>query len=143
MRHVGVRQRPPVAADGVECAPAHFGEPGQLGQSLVDYLARALALATRCGEEVERPQRQRRLLGDGAIEQMDQLETPAPQVAHDAVRLRAAAQHAERRHLRFFGAREYAHAKTAPPLDLGDELSPVLRVAHRSGGDGVEARHSH
>ena len=143
MRHVGVRQGAPVAADGVESALTHFREPGQLGQSLVDNLPRALALAARGGEEVERPQRQGGLLGDDAIDQMNQFEAAAAQIAHDAVRPRYSAQHAERSHFGFFGAREHAHAKTAPSLHLGDEPGPVLGVAHRRGGDGVEARHAH
>ena len=74
---------------------------------------------------------------------MDQLETAAAQVTHDAVCSRYAAQYAERRQFRLFGAGEHAHAYTAPPLHLGDELSPILRVAYRRGGDGVVARHTH
>ena len=74
---------------------------------------------------------------------MNQFEATAAQIAHDAVRPRNSTQHAERSHFGFFGAREHAHAETATPLHFGGEPSPVLGVAHRRGGDGVEARHPH
>ncbi len=143
LRHVRPRQRPPVAADGVERAPARFAEPGQSGQGRIDDPPRAPARAARGRGEVERPQGQRRLLGDLSIHQADQLQAAAAEVAHHAIRPRHAAQHAEGRHLRFFRTGEDAHAKTAAPLDLGDERAAVRRVAHRSGGDRVERPHLH
>ena len=76
-----------------------------------------------------------RLAPDAPAPDLDELEAPAPEVAHDPRRTRHAGHHPERGQARLLGAVENPDARAASFLDVADQPGSVARVAHRRGRD--------
>ena len=79
---------------------------------------------------------------DASTPDLDELEAPAPEVAHDPRRPRHPGYHPERGQPRLLGAVENPDARAAGPLDVLDQPDSVARVAHRRGRDELGVTYS-
>ena len=141
--HVQVRQIAPGTAHGIEGAPLARLQPVDLGQGLVDEIARRLPVVAAALHEPQRAERQRGRVPDHAVGHLHQFQAAAAKVAHDAVRHRIAGDDAEGGELGLFLAAQYPDRQTAAFLDRFAEGVAVRGLAYRRGRDELDTADPH
>ena len=142
-RHVEPGDRAPRPAYRIEGAAFAALEPPDRGELGADFAEHRLALLRAAVAVAQDPERQRRLAGDPAAPDVDQLKAAAAEVGHDSVRPRHAGDHAEGRQPRLVLAAQHIDGLAAAAPDLAHEVTAVGRLAHRRGGDEGGLRHAH
>ena len=141
--HVQPRQRPPRAADGVEGAPAHGLDLRQPVQCLAHQLRGLLHAAARAVLQRQTTERHGRSRTEPVSLDLDHLERPAAEVAHDAVRLPDPGDHPEGRQLGLALARDQLDRLARHMLAARQEFGPVCRITGGRGGQDPDLADLH
>jgi hypothetical protein len=141
--HVDLGESAPGAAHGIESAALHLLQPVKLFQLAVDDLLRGVEIAIGRFDQAQGTDRQGHLLRDLALVEQHQLKAAAAQVAHQAIGIGHAGEHAERGQLRFLLARDHAHGDAGGALDLLGEFLAVLGIAHGGGRQHLDVGDVH
>ena len=138
--HVEPCERTPGATHGVEGLAGLLAQPAHALDG-VEHSTLGIGLARR--HQAQRPHRQGARGAEPAIAQRHQLEAAAAQVAHHAVGVGHAADHAETREARLVLAAHDVGLDAGSPLELAHEVGTVGGVADGGRRQQVERRHLH
>ena len=136
------REGAPRSSHRIEVRSAALAEPVYAGEGGAQPPSRLLRILGMGIRHAHRSDREGRLAADAAPPDLDELEAPASEIAHDPRRPRHPGHHPERGQPCLLGAVENPDACAADPLDVLDQPDSVVRVAHRRGRDELGVAYS-
>ena len=140
---VDLRQRPPRPAHHVKGLALAFARPLYLVERLGNERPQRTAIALAHCIQPQRTDRQRYAVAHLAARHADQFQAAAAQIADHAIGKGNARNQAHCGAARFGFPIDHLDHQPAFGGDPVDERLPVLRLAHRSSGDGADVHDAH
>ncbi len=138
--HMQMGERSPGAAHRIESLADMLAQPAHALDRIDDD---ALGIGPARRHQTQRSDRQRARRADPAVTHGNQFEAAAAEIAHHAIGVGHAADHAEARIARFVLAAHDVGGDAGAPDHLVDEFLAVGGVAHGGRRQQIERRHSH
>ena len=138
--HVQAGEGAPGAAHRIEGLAGFLAQPAH-AVDCVDHGTLGIDLAR--GHQAQRSDRQRARLTQPAVGQRHQFEAATAQIAHHAIGVGHAADHAEAGKARFVTAAHDVGLDARPARQLAHEVGTVCGISNSGRGQQVERRHFH